>query len=98
LQSFPFDKIKIDQSFIANLAHSQQAATIIRAVIALGRGLDLPVVAEGVETQEQLKFLAVERCNEIQGFLIGCPKPIADYAHIVGRAAASKKQPLAAAG
>ena len=58
LQSFPFDKIKIDQAFIANLGHSQQAATIIRAVIALGRGLDLPVVAEGVETEEQLQFLA----------------------------------------
>ena len=56
LQSFPFDKIKIDQSFIANLGRSQQAATIIRAVIALGRGLDLPVVAEGVETAEQLGF------------------------------------------
>jgi diguanylate cyclase (GGDEF)-like protein/PAS domain S-box-containing protein len=98
LQSFPFDKIKIDQSFIANLSRSQQAATIIRAVIALGRGLDLPVVAEGVETQEQLKFLAAEHCNEIQGFLIGRPKPIADYAHIVGRAPAPKKQALAAAG
>ncbi len=58
LQSFPFDKIKIDQSFIANLGRSQQAATIVRAVIALGRGLALPVVAEGVETEEQLKFLA----------------------------------------
>ncbi len=54
LQSFPFDKIKIDQSFIANLGHSQQAATIVRAVIALGRGLDMPVVAEGVETEEQV--------------------------------------------
>jgi len=57
LQSFPFDKIKIDQSFIANLGHSQQAATIVRAVIALGRGLDVPVAAEGVETEEQLNFL-----------------------------------------
>jgi EAL domain-containing protein (putative c-di-GMP-specific phosphodiesterase class I) len=56
------------------------------------------VLAEGVETQEQLKFLAAERCNEIQGFLIGRPKPIGDYADIVGRAAAPKKQPLAAAG
>ena len=56
LQSFPFDKIKIDQTFVANLGHSQQAATIIRAVIALGRGLNLPVVAEGVETEEQLRF------------------------------------------
>ncbi len=86
LQSFPFDKIKIDQTFIANLSHSQQAATIIRAVIALGRGLDLPVVAEGVETEEQLKFLAAEKCNEIQGYLVGRPKPIAEYAVVVGRA------------
>ena len=69
LQSFPFDKIKIDQAFVANLGHSQQAATIIRAVIALGRGLILPVVAEGVETEEQLQFLAGEHCDEIQGYL-----------------------------
>ncbi len=86
LQSFPFDKIKIDRTFIANLGHSQQAATIIRAVIALGRGLDLPVIAEGVETQEQLNFLAKEHCSEIQGYLIGRPMPIADYARMVGRA------------
>jgi diguanylate cyclase (GGDEF)-like protein len=85
LQSFPFDKIKIDQAFVANLAHSQQAVTIIRAVIALGRGLDLPVVAEGAETEEQLKFLAGEQCSEIQGYYVGRPKPIADYAHVVGR-------------
>jgi diguanylate cyclase (GGDEF)-like protein/PAS domain S-box-containing protein len=85
LQSFPFDKIKIDQAFVANLAHSQQAVTIIRAVIALGRGLDLPVAAEGVETEEQLKFLRTEHCNEIQGFLVGRPMPIEDYADVVGR-------------
>ena len=84
LQSFPFDKMKIDQAFVANLGHSQQATTIIRAVIALGRGLNLPVVAEGVETEEQRMFLAAERCSEIQGYLVGRPKPIADYAHIVG--------------
>jgi EAL domain-containing protein (putative c-di-GMP-specific phosphodiesterase class I) len=90
LQSFPLDKIKIDRAFIANLGHSAQAATIIRAVIALGRGLDLPVVAEGVETEEQRLFLAAENCNEIQGYLVGRPKPIADYAELVGRAAAKK--------
>jgi EAL domain-containing protein (putative c-di-GMP-specific phosphodiesterase class I) len=90
LQSFPFDKIKIDQAFIANLGHSEQAATIIRAVIALGSGLNLPVVAEGVETQEQLDFLAAENCNEIQGYFIGRPRPIADYADVVGRAPASR--------
>ena len=85
LQSFPFDKIKIDQAFVANLSNSQQAATIIRAVIALGRGLNVPVAAEGVATEEQLKFLASENCNEIQGYFIGRPKPIADYAGLVGR-------------
>jgi diguanylate cyclase (GGDEF)-like protein len=98
LQSFPFDKIKIDRSFIANLGHSQQAATIVRAVIALGRGLALPVVAEGVETEEQVKFLAGEFCNEIQGYFVGRPKPIADYAALVGRPYAPIQQLLAAAG
>jgi diguanylate cyclase (GGDEF)-like protein/PAS domain S-box-containing protein len=85
LQSFPFDKIKIDKSFITNLGQSQQSATIVRAVIALGRGLDVPVVAEGVETKEQLEFLAAENCSEIQGYYVGRPKPIADYADAVGR-------------
>jgi diguanylate cyclase (GGDEF)-like protein/PAS domain S-box-containing protein len=85
LQAFPFDKIKIDQAFVANLAHSRQAVTIIRAVIALGRGLDLPVVAEGVETEEQVRFLAAENCSEIQGYYVGRPRPIADYAVVVGR-------------
>jgi diguanylate cyclase (GGDEF)-like protein/PAS domain S-box-containing protein len=97
LQSFPFDKIKIDKSFIANLGHSQQAATIVRAVIALGHGLDLPVVAEGVETKEQLKFLADESCDEIQGYFIGRPKPIADYADLIGRGPGPEKK-LAATG
>ncbi len=99
LQSFPFDKIKIDRSFVANLGHSRQAVTIIRAVIALGRGLDLPVVAEGVETEEQLTFLRTEHCNEIQGFLVGRPLPIADYAAAVGRAPAPRqRKTLAKAG
>ena len=102
LQSFPFDKIKIDQSFVVNLSRSQQAATIIRAVIALGRELDLPVVAEGVETEDQLKFLADEGCNGIQGFYVGRPNPIGDYSEVVGRGPAPIKlrrsPPLAAAG
>jgi EAL domain-containing protein (putative c-di-GMP-specific phosphodiesterase class I) len=73
LQAFPFDKIKIDRSFISNLERSAQAATIVRAVIGLGRGLNLPVVAEGVETQAQLAFLSDEACAEIQGYLLGRP-------------------------
>ncbi len=84
LQSFPFDKIKIDQAFISNLERNQQSATIIRAVIGLARGLKLPVLAEGVETEEQLAFLAQEHCDEIQGYLIGRPKPIENYADLTG--------------
>ncbi len=91
LQSFPFDKIKIDKAFIANAMESEQSATIVRAVIALGRGLALPVMAEGVETAEQLKFLADEHCHEVQGYLIGRPMPIADYAELVGRAPFGRK-------
>jgi diguanylate cyclase (GGDEF)-like protein len=85
LQAFPFDKIKIDQAFISNLERNPQSATIVRAVIGLARGLNLPVAAEGVETQDQLDFLTRESCDEIQGYLIGRPRPIADYAATVGR-------------
>jgi diguanylate cyclase (GGDEF)-like protein/PAS domain S-box-containing protein len=92
LQSFPFDKIKIDQTFISNLEHNPQSATIVRAVIGLGRGLDLPVVAEGVETREQLAFLTLEACDEVQGYLIGRPLPIADYAELVGRPAVPQQK------
>jgi diguanylate cyclase (GGDEF)-like protein/PAS domain S-box-containing protein len=92
LQSFPFDKIKIDRVFIANLDKNRQSAAIIRALIELGRGLDLPVVAEGVETPAQLEFLTREACDEVQGYLIGRPRPIDDYAELVGgpRSAAAR--------
>jgi diguanylate cyclase (GGDEF)-like protein/PAS domain S-box-containing protein len=96
LQAFPFDKIKIDQSFISNLESNPQSATIVRAVIGLARGLNLPVVAEGVETEEQIAFLARESCDKVQGFIIGRPMPIEEYADMVGRKPAPK--PLKAVG
>jgi diguanylate cyclase (GGDEF)-like protein/PAS domain S-box-containing protein len=80
LQSFPFDKIKIDRSFVANVDQNVNSAAIIRAVLGLARGLHLPVVAEGVETEEQLAFLEREGCDEIQGYIMGRPRPIEDYA------------------
>jgi diguanylate cyclase (GGDEF)-like protein len=83
LQAFPFDKIKIDQAFISNLKENSQAATIVRAVIGLARGLEMPVIAEGVETKEQLAFLSGESCDEIQGFLVGRPQPIEQYSSLV---------------
>jgi diguanylate cyclase (GGDEF)-like protein len=85
LQSFPFDKIKIDRSFIANVQSNHQSAAIVRAVIGLARGLEVPVVAEGVETNAQLEFLSQELCSEIQGYLIGKPSPIASYSGMIGR-------------
>jgi diguanylate cyclase (GGDEF)-like protein len=85
LQAFAFDRIKIDRSFISSLRTNRQSATIVRAVIGLGRGLDLPVIAEGVETAEQLAFLSSASCDEVQGYLIGKPQPIEAYAEAVGR-------------
>jgi EAL domain-containing protein (putative c-di-GMP-specific phosphodiesterase class I) len=79
-QSFPFDKIKTDRSFIANVDHNHHSAAIIRAILGLAHGLHLPVVAEGVETEDQLAFLRREGCDEIQGYLMGRPRPIEEYA------------------
>jgi len=84
LQKFPFDKIKIDRSFVSNVQKNPQSAAIIRAVIGLGRGLNLPVVAEGVETQGEVDFLLEEACDEVQGYFIGRPAPIEHYAEQVG--------------
>ena len=88
LHAFPFDKIKIDRAFISNLDRNVQSAAIIRAVIGLARGLNVPVVAEGVESEDQLAFLARESCDEVQGYLIGRPGPIENYAAMVGRTVA----------
>ncbi len=69
LRSFPFDKIKIDQSFVRGLGKREDSLAIIRAVISLGKNLGMTVIAEGVETHDQLCLLSVERCDEVQGFL-----------------------------
>ena len=73
LNSFPFDKIKIDRSFVIESDRSEQARAIIRAVIALGANLRMPVLAEGVENQTQLELLIQEGCAEAQGYLLGRP-------------------------
>ena len=86
LQAFPFDKIKIDRAFVMNLGRNPQSASIVRAVIGLGHGLGMSIVAEGVETQEQLGFLADEGCDAVQGYFIGKPAPIGQYSALVGRA------------
>lgn len=76
LRSFPFDRIKLDRSFIREVEHSQQAKAIVRAVLALGKTLDIAVLAEGVETHHQLAILRQEGCDEAQGFFFGRPSPV----------------------
>ena len=83
LHSFPFDEIKIDKACVTNLSRHKDSTTILRAILALGRGLELPVLAEGVETRDQLNVLRKEGCGFVQGYLIGRPAPIAQYSELV---------------
>jgi len=98
LQAFPFDKIKIDRAFVMNLGRNPQSAAIVRAVIGLGHGLEMSIVAEGVETQEQLGFLADEGCDAVQGYFLGKPAPIGQYAALVGRGGGAAKLPARKTG
>jgi len=78
LRSFPFDKIKIDQSFIHDLSTKEDSVAIIRAVVGLSSSLGITTTAEGVETKEQMARLTSEGCNEVQGFLFSPPRPAAE--------------------
>lgn len=83
LQSFPFDKIKIDREFVKDLGGSKQSEAIIKATIILGESLDIPVLAEGVETEDHLDFLARLGCAEVQGYLFGKPMPVKDIRRVL---------------
>jgi diguanylate cyclase (GGDEF)-like protein len=78
LQSFPFDKIKIDRSFVKNITEDASSLNIVRAVAALANGMGMTATAEGVETAEQLERIASEGCTEMQGFLFSRPLPVAE--------------------
>lgn len=73
LRSFPFDRIKLDASFVAEIEHDEQAVSILRSVAALGTTLNIPVLAEGVEQAAQLSIVSREGCSAVQGYLIGHP-------------------------
>ena len=87
LRSFPFDKIKIDQSFIRDLPGKLDSLAIVRAVVGLSSSLGITTIAEGVETKEQLASVTAEGCNEFQGYLISWPKPAADVERLLGELA-----------
>jgi diguanylate cyclase (GGDEF)-like protein len=83
LKSFPISRLKIDKSFVADLADSPDDQAIAMAVISLGHKLDLRVIAEGVETEQQRDFLRANDCDEMQGYLFSRPLPAGDIAHLL---------------
>jgi EAL domain-containing protein (putative c-di-GMP-specific phosphodiesterase class I) len=87
LRSFPFDTIKIDQSFVRGLELRDECTAIIRAIIGLGKSLRMRTVAEGVETAAQLEILTIEGCSEVQGYLFSKPVPVALLPALVGQLA-----------
>jgi diguanylate cyclase (GGDEF)-like protein/PAS domain S-box-containing protein len=85
LRSFPFDKIKIDRSFVHELATRGDSMAIVRAVTGLGKSLGISTTAEGVETKEQLALLRSEGCDEVQGFLFSPPRPAAEVEKMLSK-------------
>jgi len=83
LRAFPFSRIKVDQSFIRSVDSNDQSAAIVRAVLGLGSGLNVPVVAEGVERPEELEFLRGEVCQSAQGYLLSRPQEIGRFADVI---------------
>jgi predicted signal transduction protein with EAL and GGDEF domain len=84
LRSFPFDKIKIDQTFVRDILDDADALAIIKAVLDLGASLGITTTAEGVESEQQLDELRRQGCGEIQGYFISRPKPAAEIAAMLG--------------
>src|SRR5258708_4671787 len=83
LRNFPFDKIKIDQSFVRDLGADRDAQAIVRSIISLGTGLGVTITAEGVETEAELSCLRAEGCHEGQGFLFSRARPNAEVVSLL---------------
>jgi diguanylate cyclase (GGDEF)-like protein/PAS domain S-box-containing protein len=98
LQSFPFDKIKIDRSFVKDIVESTGSLNIVRAISALAKGLGMAATAEGVETQEQLETIRSEGCTEMQGYLYSRPLPAAEVERFLISEWTGRGEPMAVAG
>jgi diguanylate cyclase (GGDEF)-like protein/PAS domain S-box-containing protein len=83
LKRFPFDKLKIDLSFVKEMMVDNESAAIIRAIIAMSHSLNLRVIAEGVESEEQMEYLRLHECDEIQGYFFSPPLPAADFERLL---------------
>ena len=91
MRSFPFDKIKIDRSFVHDLSSSKDSAAIVRAVVGLGKSLGMATTAEGIETAEELEHLKREGCTEGQGYLFSKPRPAADVQILLAKESARNR-------
>jgi diguanylate cyclase len=85
VRSFPFEKLKIDKSFVQNMGADPKALSLIRTILALAANVGLTVVAEGVETPQQLEILRALQCGEVQGFLLGAPIPAEQVGEYINR-------------
>jgi len=85
LRSFPFDKIKIDRSFVKDIAERPDCSAIVKAISGLGRSLQIMTTAEGVETSDQLDWLRAEGCNEVQGFLFSGARPSSEIGQLLNK-------------
>jgi len=83
LQRFPFDKIKIDRSFVAGIAEDESSRDIVQAVVNMARSRSITTTAEGVETEQQMELLRLHGCSEMQGYLFSPPRPAAETMRIV---------------
>jgi diguanylate cyclase (GGDEF)-like protein len=98
LAQFPFDKIKIDRSFVDQLGEDADVAAIVASIVGLGRALTLDITAEGVETNEQVTLLKAAGCKIVQGYLFGVPQPIATPPELVEAGGVEAEPPSAALG
>jgi diguanylate cyclase (GGDEF)-like protein len=85
LQRFPFDRVKIDRTFVQSLGKRKESDAIVQSVIALCQALDMATTAEGIETEEQCEILVAAGCNEAQGYLFGRPQPVSSYSALLAR-------------
>jgi EAL domain-containing protein (putative c-di-GMP-specific phosphodiesterase class I) len=79
LQQFPFDVLKIDRCFIRNITENTSNAAITEAIIAMAKNLNLKLIAEGVETEDELSFVCQHQCDGMQGYLFSRPVPVQEF-------------------
>ena len=83
LSTFPFDKLKIDQSFIRDITSDRTAASLVTSIISMAHSIGVRVIAEGVETEAQMKFLTNYHCDEIQGYYFSRPIPANNFTELI---------------